>query len=317
MEVLGIVAPIFAIIVTGAVFSHLKILPEDTAAVLVQFAYFVLIPALLFVAIAQESADSLLNGPYLTVLGVGIGGGYLLILFGSLLLQKKGLGEATMVATCSVASNTGFVGLPILHAIFGHKAMLPAAIANIVVVTIFLVTMSILGRTKTSEAKVSKSAWANIFDNLKNPIILSTLLGILYAATPFSIPTIVADYLNILAAGMTPVALFAIGLLIRFDAFRESGATILFASLCRLIAMPALIFALAHYVIGLSPLLTIAATVSAAVPTAKTTYIIAGEYEQSADMVSGTISVTTLLSMVTLIIWLFALSRVYPSSFSG
>jgi predicted permease len=315
MEVLAIVIPIFAIIVTGAVFAHLKILPEQTGGVLIQFAYYVLVPALLIIAIGQEKSSSLFNVPFLAVLGGGIFGAYALIMLGSTLMQRKRLGEAAIFSTACVASNTGFVALPILHAIFGHKAMLPAALANIVVVILFIITMTLLDNLQSSTGENKKSLSTKILDNLKNPIVFSTLIGIAVAVSPFKFPVIAADYLNLLAAAMTPVALFAIGFLIRLDAFRESGFAILFASLFKLVAMPALIYALAVW-LNLSPLLTVAAVVSAAVPTAKTTYIIAGKYKQSPDMVSSIISLTTLLSIPTLIIWLFVLSHLYPKLFA-
>ena len=298
------------------VVAHLKILPEDTGGVLIQFAYYVLVPALLIIAIGQEKSSSLLNIPFLTVLGGGIFGAYAVIMLGSLLIQKRGLGEAAILSTTCVASNTGFVALPILHAIFGHQAMLPAALANIVVVILFVFTMTLLDNLKSSQGNSRNSFLVMIVNNLKNPIVFSTIIGIALAISPIKIPVIVADYLNLLAAAMTPVALFAIGFLIRLDAFRESGTVIIFASIFKLIAMPALIYVLAVW-LNLSPLLTIAAIISAAVPTAKTTYIIAGKYNQSPDMVSSVISLTTLLSIPTLIIWLFILSHLHPNLFAG
>ena len=59
---------------------------------------------------------------------------------------------------------------------------------------------------------------------------------------------------------------------------------------------------------GLGPLYTITAVVCAAVPTAKTVYILAGEYKVEEALVAATVSITTLLSVVTLLGWLYALS---------
>ena len=314
MEILNVIIPIFAIIVTGTIVAHLKILPEDTGSVLIQFAYYVIVPALLIIAIGQEKANSLFNIPFLVVLGGSILGVYLLIIAGSYFLQRKGLGEATILALASVASNAGFVALPILHAIFGHKAMLPTALAIIVVVILFIITMIILDNLKSNASNKNKSLSTKILENLKNPIIFSTLIGMAFALSPIKIPNMVADYLNLLAAAMTPVALFAIGFMIRFSAFKDSGGVIIFASVVKLIAMPAIIFAASHLV-GLDPLLTVAATISAAVPTAKNAYVIAGKYNQSADMVSSVITLTTLLSIGTLMVWLFILSHMYPAIF--
>jgi hypothetical protein len=59
---------------------------------------------------------------------------------------------------------------------------------------------------------------------------------------------------------------------------------------------------------GLNPLYTIAAVTCAAVPTAKTVYILAGEYKVEESLVAATVSMTTLLSVVSLLGWLYALS---------
>ena len=50
--------------------------------------------------------------------------------------------------------------------------------------------------------------------------------------------------------------------------------------------------------LGLNPLYTIAAVVCAAVPTAKTVYILAGEYKVEEQLVAATVSITTMLSVV-------------------
>jgi hypothetical protein len=44
------------------------------------------------------------------------------------------------------------------------------------------------------------------------------------------------------------------------------------------------------------------------VPTAKTVYILAGAYKVEEPLVAAAVSMTTLLSVVTLLGWLFALS---------
>jgi malonate transporter len=60
--------------------------------------------------------------------------------------------------------------------------------------------------------------------------------------------------------------------------------------------------------LGLDPLYIIAAVICAAVPTAKTVYILAGEYRCEEMMVASTVSLTTLASIISLVVWLYALS---------
>ncbi len=316
MEVLDLVLPIFAVMVTGVIVGHTKILPERTADILIKFVFYIAIPALLFMVIGQEKASSLFNPPFLAVLGGGFIAAYAIILLGAIYWRGWKLGAATMLAASCVASNSGFVALPILHASLGHKAVLPAAIANIIVVFLFLVTVALLERAQVQDSELAEDMWIRVRRTLTNPVILSTVLGVAYATTGLGFPVIVVDYLQLLADALTPCALFAIGMSIRFDTLKRSGTAIVFATFVKLIVMPALVFGLA-WSAGLSPLLAIAATVAAAVPTAKTTYVLADQYHQEKELVGETISVTTLVSALTLIVWLIILSHVYPGAFSG
>ena len=98
MEILNLILPIFGVLLTGTVFGHLKILPEHTADILVQFAFQVAIPALLILAIAQEEVDRLFDLPYIAALGGSILLLYILILLGALYWKNEKLGAATMLA---------------------------------------------------------------------------------------------------------------------------------------------------------------------------------------------------------------------------
>ena len=315
MEVLSLILPIFALLVTGFIFAQLNILPEHTAEVLIQFAFHVAVPALLIGVIAQEDAEKLLNLPYIAALGGGIAAMYLAILLGALYVWKQNLGPATMLALTSVASNSGFVALPILHATLGHKGVLPAAIANIIVVTVFLFAVPLLERAHAQEAGERESILAALQRIALNPVILGTLIGIAWAMTGLGVPKVVSNYFNLLAGALTPCALFAIGMSIRLDALRERGAMIIFSSLVKLIALPVLVLLLCH-LFELDPLYTIAAVVCAAVPTAKTTFMLASQYGQPEEPVADTISVTTLASTLTLILWLLLLAHLYPAPFA-
>jgi predicted permease len=78
-------------------------------------------------------------------------------------------------------------------------------------------------------------------------------------------------------------------------------------SAVKLVIMPLIVYGLS-LLLGLDPLYTIAAVICAAVPTAKTAYILAGEYRCEEMMVASTVSLTTLASIISLVIWLYGLS---------
>ncbi|MGA9718514.1 MAG: AEC family transporter, partial [Acidobacteriaceae bacterium] len=121
------------------------------------------------------------------------------------------------------------------------------------------------------------------------------------------LPGPVTAYLGIMADALTPCALFAIGLGLSIDGVRASIGRASLLSVVKLVIMPLVVYGLCMY-LGLDPLYTIAAVICAAVPTAKTVYILAGEYHCEEMMVASTVSLTTLASVVSLVVWLYALS---------
>jgi predicted permease len=78
--------------------------------------------------------------------------------------------------------------------------------------------------------------------------------------------------------------------------------------------MPGLVLLIARW-LELGPVLTVAAVICAAVPTAKISYVLADQYQVDKELVAEIISVTTSLSVVTLIGWLFLLGHLYPAVF--
>jgi predicted permease len=144
-----------------------------------------------------------------------------------------------------------------------------------------------------------------------NPMVLSTLAGLAWAIGSWPIPAPIAAYLNIFAAALSPCALFAIGLGLSVESVRSKLAASIALAVVKLVIMPMVVYGLC-LVLGLNPLYTIAAVVCAAVPTAKTVFILAGEYKVEENLVTATVSITTLLSVVTLLGWLYALSVLSP-----
>jgi predicted permease len=88
---------------------------------------------------------------------------------------------------------------------------------------------------------------------------------------------------------------------------RSSLRAAIVLAAAKLMIMPLIVYGLC-VASGLHPLYTVAAVVCAAVPTAKSVYILAGEYKVEEALVAATVSITTLVSVATLLGWLYALS---------
>jgi len=308
LQIANLILPVFAVIVTGWVVGAAGYVSRGLSDALIHFAYNIAMPALLIVTIAQEPARSLINLRFLAAFG----GGSLLcfaVVFGIMRARGgHGLASQTMYGMAASMTNTGFVALPVLQAIYGQRAVLPAAIATVFVAVVMFPATVILLELDSGEEGGPRMAPVLLLRNIVlNPMVLSTLIGMIWAALDIRMPAPVRTYLNIFADALAPCALFAIGLGLSISGLRASiGASLLLATI-KLMVMPLVVLGLS-IVLGLGPLYTIAAVICAAVPTAKTVYILAGEYRCEEALVAATVSMSTLCSIASLVVWLYALS---------
>ena len=308
MRIADLILPVFAVILTGWIVAYTGYLSRALSDALIHFAYNIAMPALLIVTIAQEPSHSLINWRFL----VAFGGGSLLcfiLVFGIMSIRaSRSVASRTMHGMAASMTNTGFVALPVLQAIYGQHAVLPAAIATVFVAIVMFPIAVVLLELGQQDAHGSRTApMVTVKHVVLNPLVISTLIGMLLSVLGLRMPGPVTAYLGIMADALTPCALFAIGLGLSIDGLRANAGRASLLSAVKLVIMPVIVYGLS-VALRLDPLYTIAAVICAAVPTAKTVYILAGEYHCEEMMVASTVSMTTLLSVISLVIWLYGLS---------
>jgi predicted permease len=308
MQIADLILPVFAVILTGGIVGFTGYLSRTLSDALIHFAYNIAMPALLIVTIAQEPAQSLINWRFL----VAFGGGSLLcfvLVFGLMSIRgSRSLASRTMDGMAASMTNTGFVALPVLKAIYGQHAVLPAAIATVFVAVVMFPTAVILLELGQRDAHGSRTApMTTVKRIVLSPMVISTLIGMAWSVLGLPMPGPVTAYLGILADALTPCALFAIGLGLSIDGLRANIGRASLLSVVKLVIMPLIVYGLSVF-LRLDPLYTIAAVICAAVPTAKTVYILAGAYRSEEMMVASTVSLTTLASIFSLVVWLYGLS---------
>jgi malonate transporter and related proteins len=308
VQIADLILPVFAVIVTGLIVGYTGYLSRALSDALIHFAYNIAMPALLIVTIAQEPGHSLINWRFLVAFGGGSLVSFILV-FGIMSLRtSRSPASRTMYGMAASMTNTGFVALPVLQAIYGQRAVLPAAIATVFVAVVMFPIAVVLLEFGQRNADGSRTPpLATVKHVVLNPLVISTLIGMLLSVLGLRMPGPVTVYLGILANALTPCALFAIGLGLSLDGLRANIGQASLLSVVKLAIMPLIVYGLSM-ALGLDPLYAIAAVICAAVPTAKTVYILAGEYRCEQMMVASTVSLTTLASIASLVVWLYLLS---------
>jgi malonate transporter len=214
------------------------------------------------------------------------------------ILRRRPIAEAAVEAQCAVIGNTGFLGVPMLVVLLGEAAAGPVLMVLALDLIVFS-TLIVILVTGSREGQVTYRTLRNVgLGLLKNPMIMSITLGLIWSSTGWTVPGPVNEFLGILGAAATPGALFAIGAsLAGKSAERLSVAGWL--SFCKLVLHPA---AVAVAALWLFPVDTFDAAVmiaAASLPVAGNVYILAQHYGVAPQRVSASILISTAVSILT------------------
>jgi malonate transporter len=304
MTVVNLVVPVTGVMLIGWLAGYFNYVSRDISEGLIHFAYNIAMPALLFETLAQENLESLLAWRFLLAFGGGSLICFVIVFLFTAGGTNRGVGSRTMYGLSASMTNTAFVALPILHRLYGPPGVLPAAIATMFVALVMFPMAAILLEWQGQD--VRSRSWQLARHVVLNPLVLSTVLGTAWAITGAPVPKLAENSLKIFGDALAASALFAIGLGLSFDGLRSNFRPSMLLAVIKLVIMPALVWGLA-LLLGVDQRFTTAAVVCAAVPTAKTVYILSSEHHSEEPLVASTISLTTLLSTVSLVFWLSVL----------
>lgn len=306
MTIAALVLPVFAVILSGWIAGASGYLPRSLSGPLVQFAYNVAMPALVFLTIAEERLERLLEWGFIAAFGGGSMLCFIVVYAAARIWWRRTAGASALIGASAAMTNTGFVALPVLQALFGPRGVLAAAVATVLVAVLMFPPLIALLERDRDMASGRLSAWSLIRMILVNPLIISTVLGLGWSLSGLPLPAPLGDFLRIFGDALTGSALFSIGLGFSLSGLRHDWRVSLALSLVKLVVVPGIVWIVAA-AFGLSRFNTLAAVICAGVPTAKTAYVLAGEFNVEHDLVAATVSVTTLLSAASLLAWLYVL----------
>lgn len=295
-----VVLPIFGVVFLGYFAGWWGILGSQGVAALNGFVFYFSFPVMLFGTLARSPLAVLLNGPFA---GAYLGGTLLTfalaMLFGRYVLRRSPP-EAVAQGANASCCNTGYIGIPLLAAAYGERALVPASVAAILTAAV-----TVMGLVIAFEIAVGKGSGFKTVPRLakalaSNPLLLASLAGVAWSLTGLSLPKPLDAFTLLFGAAAPPGALFAIGLFLGTQPFRLSLGEIGWQVACKLCLQPAITFALVLWLFPMDPLWTAAAVISGALPGAATSFLLAQQYGTYVHPTSAAILVSTVFSVGTL-----------------
>ena len=301
----NVTIPIFLIILLGYILRRFNFLTDEFVTVANRYVFVVALPVMLFTDISETDVREDMNLKFFM---------YCLIVTVVMFFMVWGIAKLTIkdksmigaFAQAGARGSAAVLGVAFVENICGSIGMTPlmivAAVPFFNILSVIILVFNANNKEEKNYGKI-KDACINI---IKNPIIIGICLGLIASLVKLNLPVIGDRTLDYIARTATPIALLAIGAGFDTKEAIKKLKPALGASFIKLIGLP-MIFLPIAYAIGFAESEMVAILIMLASPTTVSCYIMAKNMDNDEVLTSNVVVLTTLLSSVTLTLWIFVL----------
>lgn len=310
ISIFGALLPVFGLVALGMVIDRAKMMPPGAALVFNQWVFKFSLPSLIFVSFAVKTPEELFRAVYMggTLVGMFVAFALVYVLFK--LFFRHSPVESGVWALLASFPNTSFLGLPILVSIFpgNNDAVLASAISTVLLLPLLMFVTVLLECEKASagNAGTGRAAMRKVGVSMcKNPILLSTVIGVLVCLLRVPIPVQLVTLLQMISITTSTCSLVAIGMVLsaqialRDASSRISKSRLTYVNIVKLVLQPAITYVLLRIMGESGPWLAMG-VILAGMPTGTIVYVVSENYNSCTNESSLTILTNTFLSVLTI-----------------
>lgn len=302
MSIFMAMIQLFLILIVGWVGQKCRVFPDGAQAVITKLVLYIATPCTILYSVLNN--DNLPGVGTLVELLLISTACYVAVGLLSLLavwLMRVPQGSRGTYVCMMMFSNCGFIGFPVVQAIFGSDAVFYNSVVSIPFYP-FLYLFGVYMMVRDSafqggEQKKLEFKWTTFV----SPCLVASLLAVVFAIGGWKLPGVITDTIGSIGNITTPGALLVIGISIAKQPFRQvlGSPRIYLMTALRLVVQPVLVWFVLHFFLT-DPVLLGVIVVVFAMPTATAVSMLAGEYGADEPSSVQGVFVTTLLSMVTI-----------------
>lgn len=202
-------------------------------------------------------------------------------------------------------SNAGFIGIPLVQAIFGSGAVF--------YISVMIVLINVLQWTYGVYTITDDKSVMDFKKIMKNPLILSVGIGIVIYFLNIRLPKIAMDIISSISAINTPLAMIVSGVYLAqsdlLNAMRKKDAWLL--SLSRLIVIPLIVMLVFRFLPFGSTAMKLSILLASACPVGSNVAVFAQQYDKDYRKGVEYVCVSTLLSILALPLVIFVANLLF------
>jgi predicted permease len=300
-KTIEIVLPVFGVMACGWFFSRRNLISDAGITGIVNFIFYLAIPALLFRTLAsgavQEQFDAHLIFGYFSAALTCYGISWLI----SRKVFRNPADASALGAMGATFSNSVLIGLPFVQRAYGDAGLVPLMLIVMVHSSILFTTTTLAvglgrpdgGRWYMTLAKTLRSV-------LLNPIVLGALSGLAFGLTGLHLPGVADDTLSLIGRAAAPVSLFAVGATLASCKIAGDLRESVTMSLLKLLLLPILVFISTHFIFGVKPEWVTVAVIAGAMPAGANVYVFARKFDVYVQRATAIVVISTVGSVLTL-----------------
>jgi predicted permease len=300
------VAGIFSMVLIGFIANKLGWLPSESGKYLSKIVVNIAAPCAVLHSMSTQGMSDGGGLLVLRIIAVSLGISLLaclcaLIVVAPLRVRREDRG---LYRSFVIFSNNGFMGFPVVLAVFGATGLFYIVIANVAgVFLLYTLGIALIKRDAAAHASRAplKESFADrlkaVFDVPLNAALISLAIFLLGIPVHAGLQEVFSS----VGAMMAPLSMIIIGIQLAQSSFREVALNprLIVISAVRLAIMPFLVF-LALGVIDIDSLLRCVLVLSFAMPCAALPVVFAQEYGANAKLAAEGAFLSTMLSMASL-----------------
>lgn len=303
---LNATVPVFAVMLAGYFLKRIGLINEEFVAVADKFVFKVALPCMLFLDVWSTDILHNFDASYIGFCAIVTLISILVIwALAKLLLKDKS--EVGAFVQASYRSSAAILGITFIQNIYGNSGMGPLMIIGAVpLYNIFAVTILALESNDVSVREEKGRVKRTLIQIITNPILISICLGMVASLLSVKLPNMVEKSIDSIGSLASPLALIAIGAGFQGRQALAKCKSAFGAAFIKLIGLAAVFLPIAVWM-GFRDQKLLALIIMLGSPTTPTAYIMAKNMQGDEVLSSSVIVITTLLSSITLTIWIFVM----------
>ena len=279
--------------IVGYIANKVKILDKELNQKLSSLVLNVTSPALILYSVSEPVEGDLNTVLQIFLLSVAV---YVVLPFIGIFfarILKVAKEDRNLYQFMTIFSNIGFMGYPVIQAIFGKEALFFASICNLV----FNILCYSYGVFLISGAgKVSFD-----YKKLINPGIIFSIIAVVIYLTKWQMPVIIAETSDLVGSITTPLAMMIIGSSLAEIPIKEvvSDIRIYIYTIIKQIIMPILFWWVLKFIVHDAMVLGVL-VVLIAMPVGTIAIMFCNQFGGNTSLASKSIFITTLASVFTI-----------------